>query len=91
VVAGGDHQMPLERQSQTRGMSYALKVAPMLVRDFIWRILTKYLVYDFHPLALSWIFGMILVPWAWGSERTWSGNSGACPAGCRRPKEAGLS
>ena len=74
-----------ERQSQIRGMSYALKVAPMLVRGFLWRIFTKYLVYDFHPLALFWIFGMILVPLGlgFGAYLVWQQWSGVGVSGPR--------
>lgn len=51
-----------ERQSQIKGLSYALRVAPMLVRSFFWRLFTRYLVRDFHPLFFFYLFGLILFP-----------------------------
>jgi hypothetical protein len=37
-------------------------VAPMMVRDFFWRLFSKYLVRDFHPLFFFYIFGFIFLP-----------------------------
>lgn len=51
-----------ERQSQIKGFRYALRVAPMLVRGFFWRLFTRYLVRDFHPLFFFYLFGLILFP-----------------------------
>jgi hypothetical protein len=51
-----------ERQSQIRGFRYAMRVAPMLVRDFFWRLLFKYLVRDFHPLFFFYAFGLLFLP-----------------------------
>ncbi len=51
-----------ERQSQIKGFRYALKVSPMLIRDFYWRMFFKYLYRDFHPLVFFYFFGMILLP-----------------------------
>ena len=51
-----------ERQSQIKGINYALKVAPMMVRDFFWRLFSKYLVRDFHPLFFFYFFGLLLLP-----------------------------
>ena len=51
-----------ERQSQIKGFRYALRVAPMLVRDFFWRLFVRYLVRDFHPLFFFYLFGLILFP-----------------------------
>ncbi len=51
-----------ERQSQIKGGRYALKVAPMLVRDFFWRLFTRYAVRDFHPLLFFYMFGFIFLP-----------------------------
>ena len=51
-----------ERQSQIKGFPYAVRVAPMLVRGFFWRLFTRYLVRDFHPLFFFYLFGLILVP-----------------------------
>ena len=48
-----------ERQSQIKGLSYAMKVTPMLVRGFIWRLFKKYLFRDFHPLFLLYITGTL--------------------------------
>jgi glycosyltransferase involved in cell wall biosynthesis len=51
-----------ERQSQIRGVRYAVQVAPMLVQRFFWRLVTKYLVRDFHPLFFFYMFGLIFLP-----------------------------
>ena len=51
-----------ERQSQIKGMDYAIKVAPMMVRDFFWRLFSKYLIRDFHPLFFFYLFGFIFLP-----------------------------
>jgi glycosyltransferase involved in cell wall biosynthesis len=47
-----------ERQSQIKGLDYALKVAPMLIRGFFWRLKFKYLYRDFHPLVLFYFSGI---------------------------------
>lgn len=54
--------LPGERQSQIKGFHYAMSVAPMLVRDFFWRLFVKYLVRDFHPLFFFFIFGLFFLP-----------------------------
>jgi glycosyltransferase involved in cell wall biosynthesis len=51
-----------ERQSQIRGLRYALRVSPMLVRGFFWRLWTKYILWDFHPLVFFFFFGLTLLP-----------------------------
>jgi glycosyltransferase involved in cell wall biosynthesis len=51
-----------ERQSQIKGVHYAMSVAPMLLRDFFWRLFTKYLIRDFHPLFFFFLFGLLFVP-----------------------------
>jgi glycosyltransferase involved in cell wall biosynthesis len=51
-----------ERQSQIKGIDYALRVTPMMVRGFFWRLLSKYLIRDFHPLLFFYIFGLLLLP-----------------------------
>ena len=37
--------------------SYIWNVSGMLLRNFLWRLKTKYLLFDFHPLALFYYFG----------------------------------
>lgn len=51
-----------ERQSQIKGLPYALRVAPMLARDFFWRLFTRYLIRDFHPLFFFYLFGLLFLP-----------------------------
>ena len=51
-----------ERQSQIKGLRYALRISPMLVRGFFWRMVFKYIYLDFHPLVFFFFFGMILFP-----------------------------
>ena len=51
-----------ERQSQIKGLGYALRVSPMLIRGFLWRMLFKYVYLDFHPLVFFFFSGLILLP-----------------------------
>ncbi|MBN1493774.1 MAG: glycosyltransferase family 2 protein [Candidatus Omnitrophica bacterium] len=48
-----------ERQSQIKGFSYALKVSPMLLRNFVYRLNMKYLFSNFHPLFFLFYAGFI--------------------------------
>ncbi|HVO27548.1 MAG TPA: glycosyltransferase family 2 protein, partial [Candidatus Margulisiibacteriota bacterium] len=41
---------------------YALRVSPMLARGFFWRLWTKYVLWDFHPLVFFFLLGMLLLP-----------------------------
>ena len=34
----------------------------MMVRDFFWRLFTRYLVRDFHPLFFFYLFGLLFLP-----------------------------
>ncbi|MBF0524509.1 MAG: glycosyltransferase family 2 protein [Deltaproteobacteria bacterium] len=54
--------LPGERQSQIKGFNYALRVSPMLFRNFMWRLQFKYLYRSFHPLVLFYTIGFILTP-----------------------------
>ena len=54
--------LPGERQSQIKGLRYALRVSPMLLRGFFWRLWNKYLLWDFHPLVFFYFLGMTLLP-----------------------------
>ena len=51
-----------ERQSQIKGFRYALRVSPMLVRGFFWRLVIKYIFRDFHPLIFFYAMGLTLFP-----------------------------
>ena len=51
-----------ERQSQIKGTAYAIRVAPMLIRGFFWRLFAKYLFRDFHPLFFFYMLGLLLLP-----------------------------
>ncbi len=51
-----------ERQSQIKGLRYAIRVAPMLIRGFFWRMFFRYIYLDFHPLVLFFICGILLFP-----------------------------
>ncbi len=57
--------LPNERQSQIKGLRYALRVSPMLVRGFFWRLWTKYILYNFHPLVLFYFAGLGLFTLGW--------------------------
>lgn len=53
--------LPGERQSQIKGVRYALRVSPMLLRGFFWRLWTKYILWNFHPLVFFYFAGMLLL------------------------------
>ncbi|WP_246999676.1 glycosyltransferase family 2 protein [Halosolutus gelatinilyticus] len=46
-----------EEESSIAYSQYVPKVSSMLLRNFLWRLTTKHLVLDFHPLALFYILG----------------------------------
>ena len=54
--------LPGERQSQIKGLRYAIRVSPMLFRGFIWRLINKYVLWDFHPLVFFFLAGLALLP-----------------------------
>lgn len=54
--------LPGERQSQIKGLRYALRVSPMLIRGFFWRLWARYFLWDFHPLVFFYVLGMVLLP-----------------------------
>jgi len=64
-----------ERQSQIKGTRYALRVTPMLVRGFFWRLWNKYVLWDFHPLVFFYFFGLTLLPLGVAFECISSGRS----------------
>ncbi|MFH0976367.1 MAG: glycosyltransferase family 2 protein [Spirochaetota bacterium] len=49
-------------QSQIKGLNYFIKVSPMILRNFFWRLNFKYLYLDFHPLVFFYYFSIILIP-----------------------------
>ena len=48
-----------EEQSSIRYSEFIWKVSKMLLQNFLWRLKVKYLVLDFHPLALFYLFGFV--------------------------------
>ena len=46
-----------DEESSINYPTYIRKVSGMLLGDFLWRLKVKYLVLDFHPLALFYFFG----------------------------------
>ncbi|MDG5819740.1 glycosyltransferase [Natronococcus sp. A-GB7] len=48
-----------EEQSSISYTTYIRRVSGMLLRNFLWRLKVKYLVLDFHPLALFYLFGAL--------------------------------
>ncbi len=47
-----------DEESSINYSTYIRKVSWMLLRNFLWRLKVKYLVLDFHPLALFYLFGV---------------------------------
>jgi len=54
--------LPGVRQSQIKGLQYALKVSPMLWKGFLWRLKFKYLYLNFHPVILFYLMSFVLLP-----------------------------
>lgn len=50
-----------ERQSQIKVGRYILRVLPRMIYQFFWRLKTKYIYQDFHPLVLFYCFGTIFL------------------------------
>ena len=48
-----------EEESSISYTEYIRKVSWMLLKNFHWRLKVKYMVLDFHPLALFYAFGII--------------------------------
>ncbi|MFC4438551.1 MULTISPECIES: glycosyltransferase family 2 protein [Natrialbaceae] len=46
-----------DEESSIDYSTYIRKVSGMLLKNFLWRLKVKYLVLDFHPLALFYFFG----------------------------------
>ncbi len=46
-----------DEESSIKYSTYIRKVSVMLLQNFMWRLKVKYLVLDFHPLALFYYFG----------------------------------
>jgi len=46
-----------DEESSINYVTYIRKVSGMLLQNFLWRLKVKYLVLDFHPLALFYLFG----------------------------------
>lgn len=53
---------PDERQSQIKPLRYVIKVSPMLLRGFLWRLRFRYILLDFHPLVFFYYASFILLP-----------------------------
>jgi hypothetical protein len=55
------------RQSQIKGFRYFLKVSPMLLKNFIYRLTHKYLLRNVHPLVFMYFFSFVMfatgIPW----------------------------
>ena len=54
--------LPNERQTQIKGLKYTLKVSPMLLRTFLWRLKFKYIYLSFHPLVFFYYLSFIMIP-----------------------------
>lgn len=54
--------LPGERQSQIKGLHYAISVSPMLFSTFLWRLKFKYLYLSFHPLIFLFLYAIFALP-----------------------------
>ncbi|QLG29792.1 glycosyltransferase family 2 protein (plasmid) [Halorarum halophilum] len=48
-----------EEESDINYVTYIPKVSGMLLRNFLWRLRTKYLLFDFHPLVIGYAVGVL--------------------------------
>jgi glycosyltransferase involved in cell wall biosynthesis len=48
-----------DEESSISYTTYIWNVSGMLLRGFLWRLKVKYLILDFHPLALFYLFGAV--------------------------------
>ena len=51
-----------QEKSSIKYSKFMFRVSRMLFRKFLWRLKTKYVILDFHPLVFFYALGMILVP-----------------------------
>lgn len=51
-----------ERQSQIKIFKYILKVAPLYLKKFFWRLWYKYILRDFNPLVFFFFWSFLLIP-----------------------------
>lgn len=51
-----------ERQSQIKAGRYIVRVFPLIVRGFFWRLWKKYILSDFHPLVFLYFGGILTLP-----------------------------
>jgi glycosyltransferase involved in cell wall biosynthesis len=51
-----------EEKSKIKYGRYMVNVAPMIFKGFLWRLKTKYMIFDFHPLVFFYMFGALLLP-----------------------------
>ena len=49
-------------KSKIRYKKYIFKLSWLLLKDFLWRLKTKYIWLSFHPLVLFYFFGILLTP-----------------------------
>ncbi len=49
-------------KSKIRYKKYIFKLSWLLLKDFLWRLKTKYISLSFHPLVLFYLFGILLTP-----------------------------
>jgi len=50
-----------KENSKIKYSKYVVKVSWLLLKDFFWRLKTKYLLYNFHPLVFFYIFGIFFL------------------------------
>lgn len=51
-----------DEKSKIKYGRYMIKVAPMIFKGFLWRLKTKYMILDFHPLVFFYFASMLLLP-----------------------------
>lgn len=51
-----------EEKSKIKVPKYTLRLSYLLTKKFFWRLKEKYVMRDFHPLVLFYLFGFLLFP-----------------------------
>ncbi len=50
-----------QETSKIRYSTYIIRVSKLLLKDFLWRLKTKYIILSFHPLVFYYIMGFFMI------------------------------
>jgi len=64
-----------DEESHISYSTYVPRVSWMLLRNFLWRVRTKYLLFDFRPLVVAYLVGVVSV-FLGVAELAWTASNG---------------